>query len=239
MKEIPLLIDATNLSGGGGGVLLRTLVGALACDYRVLLSSNARPALEEAGLVDSRIVKTPPCQPLSRNRDRLLRRAIEDFGPKRLLCFGNVPPKTKFGSVEVITYFQNAHLLSSLDFRTRYRLKDRARYALLRTAVRRYARNTDYWAVQTPFIGDALCRELSVDREQAKVFPFYDDSGLEELIRGLKSTDRGKASFVYVSDDRPHKNHRRLLAAWDKVAVQFPKANLSLTIDRPRMVSRR
>jgi glycosyltransferase involved in cell wall biosynthesis len=166
-------------------------------------------------------------------RQRLLESAADEFQPVRLLCFGNLPPRRKLPGVEVVTYFQNAHLLASLDNRTSYGIKDRGRYTLLRRALRRYRRNTDQWIVQTPLVKSAFAEEIDVDQDLIHVFPFFDQAGIVDELGRQTNSIREAKTFLYVSDARPHKNHRRLLEAWRAVAERDSDARLTVTIDQP------
>ncbi|MCC9601116.1 glycosyltransferase [Stieleria sp. JC731] len=228
-----LLIDATNISSGGGGVLLRTLVQQDLDDVIVLLSENAVPTIEEQVNCDDRFVVCNPCSPLSRQRTKLLDEQLESRKFDRVLCFGNIPPLKRYPNVDVVTYFQNAHLLASLDNRTKYSIRDRIRYSMLRRAVKKLKQNTDWWAVQTPGIQIALSSSLGLSASTVEVFPFYDADALHRESTGNQSTRKEPHSFVYVSDARPHKNHKRLLTAWRSIAKEFSDAKLYLTIQKP------
>ncbi|QDV44198.1 Glycosyl transferases group 1 [Stieleria neptunia] len=238
MSSIHLLIDATNLSGGGGGTLLRTLIDALPeNETRVIASSNTRSSLAVTKSERTNVVFNAPCHPFSGSRRRSLVENVQRFRPERLLCFGNIPPTCELAGVEVATYFQNAHLLASLDNRVRYNLKDRFRFAVLRQGLKRNAKHTDAWITQTPTISRTLEREVQSDADRMECFPFFDVRGIETAIRKAETGFREPRSFVYISDGRPHKNHARLFEAWRRVQQTENDASLYVTISRSDRVS--
>nr|WP_286177480.1 glycosyltransferase [Rhodopirellula sp. JC639] len=103
---------------------------------------------------------------------------------------------------------------------------------MLRRGVKQNAKHTDDWITQTPTISETLGRELRCDSKRIECFPFFDRRAIETAIRQTESTVRQPRSFVYVSDARPHKNHRRLIEAWRRVQQTENDGNLYVTISR-------
>ena len=103
-----LLVDATNLSVGGGQTLLVYLLNALKDRPHHALVST-RTSLQGV----QNLSTFEPVNPLSGKRQSLLESAIAQHQPETVLCFGNLPPKKKLSNVRTVTYFHNAHLIKT------------------------------------------------------------------------------------------------------------------------------
>lgn len=230
-----LLIDATNLGGGGGNNLLAYLLDQLSDLHFVALVST------RSGILPSgRIEVMQATSPLGSERQKSLKLAVEKYSPDRLLCFGNLPPRERLNVSEVITYFHNAHLIEPLDRSCHYSWKNRIRYSLLRRAVRKFASNTDSWVFQSSYIRDSFVEEYSVAIESSYVFPFFDEPKLRSFC-GQSSSLREREGFVYVSDDSAHKNHERLLDAWIILSEKYnlnPELHLTVPFDNKKLTKR-
>jgi glycosyltransferase involved in cell wall biosynthesis len=228
-----LLIDATNLGHGGGGALLGYLLETISNrPFTALVSANT-------GISPSnKIVITKPCSPLGWARQTQLENAVRRCKPETVFCFGNIPPRRRLSAGRTVTYFQNAHLVSQLDQRCRYGLRDRTRYYLLRKSIRKWQMNTDAWLFQTTCIGDAFQKEYGLD-SRSRIIPFFDEAHLRQTCTGV-DPQANRNGFVYVSDDRPHKNHARLLKAWSILRERFaitPALHLTIPHENSRLVS--
>ena len=225
-----LLIDATNLSVGGGGALLQFLLESLGDrDYVALV--NGRSGIP----VSDKVRVVAPLNPLSNGRQRLLEASVQQHRPHTVLCFGNVPPKASLSSTRVVTYFQNSHLIKSLDSTCKYSLKDRLRYFLLRNSMKRFDQNTHAWLFQTELIRERFCAEYAVNPSRCHLFPFFDEERLLEETKKHQTNDK-QEGFVYISNSPPHKNHARLLQAWQILKTDYeltPELHLTVpTSDR-------
>ncbi len=204
-----LLIDATNISPGGGGVLLKFLLESLGDRTFHAIVSDRLPLAQ-----DRRIDRCGSIRPMSQARQMILEQAVATHSPDTLLCFGNLPPRRKIKNTKVVTYFHNAHLIKRLDNECRYDLKNRVRYFWLRRCIKNYKGNTDNWVFQTSAIEENFAIQYRVHRAQCHLFPFFDESRLlaeTETYRGKPKSN----GYVYVSDSSIHKNHRCLLDAWE------------------------
>lgn len=187
---------------------------------------------EESGLSYENTTLIPQCSPIGNSRQLVLDKCLARFNPITLLCFGNLPPGRKHKKQRIVTFFQNAHIIRSID-NVSYGLKDRFRYATLARYFRKRLSNTDLIVTQTQYIQESLCSYFSWPIENTAVFPFYDQALIKSACRAVARTSNSKREgFIYVSDDRPHKNHSNLLEAWNilsKNLEKLPKLKLTVT----------
>lgn len=220
-----LVVDASN-SGGGAAVLLSYLAKSL-----------RERSLPHIFLASVRVdVSGSPCKtvrgvrPISRQRTKLLRELEVGISPTSLLCFGNIPPSWKPANARVYTYFHNALLLSSTN-RSFLSVRDRIRIFAIRSAMRIYRSNTDFWIVQTPLVKRLLVRSLGITNEKVLVVPFYSESEKMDTIDSEHRLD-----FFYSSSCLAHKNHLNLIKAFILLSKRGLNFSVGLTIDRDASV---
>lgn len=220
-----ILIDASNLSQSGGGELLKYLLCKLRSHHTHTIVSP-RVGIEESDSVSHCNITNP----LSSSRQRMLEEAVVRWEPNHVLLIGNLPPRKPLKVRSVSTYFHNAHLIASLDVHTKYSWKDKLRYSLLRDFIQKRLVNTDHWIFQTSFIRDAFLHQYRTSGFKSHVLPFYDHDQLVKRCGECRPNSK-ESGYVYLSDDRPHKNHQRLLQAWDKLAKdsRFPQLHLTVS----------
>lgn len=220
-----LFLYAPNVHTGGGLVLLKALVTAWprGMPLRAWLDERARPLLT-----------LPPNAEVRWVLPRVTSRLSGEFSLARtvssadcVLCFHGLPPLLpSAGRVEVFqqnrNYFGQVPL-SAFSWRTRLRLR-------FERAVSRWRRKAvhTYW-VQTPSMADALSQwwgkkgpGLSV-----QVLPFVPAPTAGEANSDAETI---RYDFVYVADGEAHKNHRRLVEAWIRLADQGFRPSLALTL---------
>lgn len=228
-----LPIDASNIGHGGGGTLLRNLVDNLADrEHHVVASKKSRlPNSQNVTLCAG-------VNPLGTQRQTLLEKSAKECNAKGVLFFGNVPSKRKLEGLQSFTYFQNALLLKNLTNGFKLPPKDRIKFALLRRFIRRNIANTNHWIFQTAYIRNAFVSEYAINKSQSHVFPFvkYNQS---HLSPARKATPSPMPSFVYLSDDYPHKNHSTLFDAWELLNKSYHKTPpLHVTVSKPSNIKR-
>ena len=224
-----ILIDSLHINNGGGLVLLKYLVQVLVknklncfflLDKRCEKEFRFLPA-DKVFFLDATLIK----------RHKFYRKNQHKF--TKILCFGNIPP-TYRSKAQVYTYFHN---LTTVDGYLNRKLlaKTLANLKLLFTNL--FLKNTDFYIVQTAYVKDIFCKKLSFAPEKVEVIPFFPDL-VHYQTDAISS--REEATFIFVSDGNPHKNHDRLLKAWILVNQQKPNAKLLLTISNnyPELLSK-
>lgn len=155
------------------------------------------------------------------NRHRFYKHNARRFDS--VLCFGNLAPTMRLKNSRVYTYFHQLFFVSGVKADNP---KARLMYALKRMAVRILNKNTDKIIVQSQYVKDEFCKTYRFPAEDVLVLPFYNiPHGRSDAV---KSKPKG---FVYVSGGNYHKNHARLLSAWDILAADRHNPELGLTID--------
>lgn len=221
-------INACNVHGGGGGVLLRSLLGAVC---------RLDSSVEFVIYVDSRFVFNcliPPFVTLVPVPASLFNRIKVDFFLSRssceidvLLCFGNLPPLFSNKS-KVSLYLQNRFLIDNFSLNgfsnfTQLRLK------IERIWLRWRISSVDEFIVQSftmkklliPFLGDS---------SKVSIIPFVEDEFVPKFSTVLLYPKK-HLSLVYVASGEPHKNHKNLILSMCFLAEEGVFPTLFITLD--------
>lgn len=210
-----ILLDALYINNSGGKVLLDLLVKALSESGK-----NVFYLIDERCTGDYEFLKEEKVLYLRasiKNRRSFYFLRGNDF--ESIICFGNIPPTQKLKG-KVYTYFHNINLLTqpkSLPFKSKLLLKFKQTY------IKYLKKNTDEWLVQSENMQDELCKALKVSKDIVKIYPFYKHT---PLIESKRETN----TFFYISNGNPHKNHNRLLDAWEVLFKEGINLRLSLTV---------
>lgn len=214
-----LVLHAPNVHTGGGFVLLRELLGVKELPLAFAnLDARAR-----------RQVTVPNGAAINEVRPRFSDRLRAELLLARncqpgdtVLCFHGMPPFLHLQG-KVIVFMQNRNYLgldpvSSFDGRTRLRLP------LERLICRLFRRNVDEYIVQTPCMARAT-RAWHGGEPKIRVIPY-----LDAATTRVPATEVAH-DFIYVADGEAHKNHRKLLAAWELLAEEGTRPSLALTLE--------
>lgn len=212
-----ILIDSLYINNSGGKVLLDYLIEQIEkndldvfylFDARVNQSflniPNDRKVYIEASLV---------------NRFKFYQKNQNKFS--KILCFANIPPIIKLKST-VYVYFHQV-LYISVPEDTPY---DKKIALWIKAKILHFFKNnTNLWLVQTDTVADGLNKKFKIDKNKITTIPFFPDLSLPRLVR------RESNYYLYVSNGNPHKNHFRLLIAFEKFSItKNSNAELHLTI---------
>lgn len=218
-----ILIDAVFINNSGGKTLL---------DY--FLTSALDRKLDAFYLLDSRYQGTHPELPSERviyckgsiiERHKFYLKHKNNFN--KVFCFGNLPPTIKV-SVPCYTYFHNVLFLSQPSD---YPLKQRLIKKIKGWVLKYLKNNTDYFLLQSENVQSALLDYLEIPKEKTLLFPFYNNFTVTDL-------HYTRSGFIYVSNGNYHKNHFRLLKAWEKLSQNSitPELYLTITEDFPQLL---
>jgi len=211
-----IIIYASNIHTGGGKVLLEALLKSL--KMTAVLFSDARLKLDESlsENIQNLSVKASVFNRL-KNEFELRRRARD---AKKVLCFGNLPPLFPLAT-KTDLFFQNTILLkkySKIPFPWSARLKHAVERAWLRWGLR----HIEKVYVQSSVVRDEFMEEFP--KAWVVVAPFC------ENFARKNPAPPPEFDFIYVASGDPHKNHRRLLSAWQLLAEKNIYPSLALTL---------
>jgi glycosyltransferase involved in cell wall biosynthesis len=219
-----ILIDALFINKGGGAILL---------DYLITTINLSPQKHKFFFLIDRRfdISRYQLANFIVLNNSMISRRAFYKKNRNKfssVLCFANIPPPIRLNS-SVYTYFQNQLLLKgslNLDFSAK---KSGTKSLFIKSLlIKLLKKNTDYFIVQTPHMKDEIINSFLITEEKCKVIPFFNVK-CENQLSGNNLQDAN--SFLYISTPAFHKNHFRLLKAWEHLHLTGHDPKLIVTID--------
>jgi glycosyltransferase involved in cell wall biosynthesis len=226
-KPRQLLISAFGIHMGGGLVLLRALLTAAATKTReTLIDSRLTTSTPQA--TEGATVRVVP-RSFFRRLVSLLSLARRAQSTDILLCFNSLPPLLH-SKAHVVTYVQAPHFIGS-HVGIPYPRMTRLRLALERYWFNRGVRHTDEIWVQTESMANAVL--IRHPASVVRVVPLLDDEMSGKLRGSIEqpvSSDASQLSFFYPADGVGHKNHVRLLLAWQQLMYAGLTPRLSLTL---------
>tara|TARA_B100001175_G_scaffold315617_1_gene327568 strand:- start:11605 stop:12636 length:1032 start_codon:yes stop_codon:yes gene_type:complete len=217
-----ILIDTIYIHNSGGKVLLEVLI------KKILKNNNSNLFFF---LFDSRLNKSLISKVNSQNFKVLVaseyNRTIFYKKNKRLFnhffCFANVPPPIKLKKAVTI-YFHNDLILDPNN--SRIGLIERFKYQLKRKYIIYKNKSHYYWIVQSNLMLKKLKCKLKNNFQKILVFPFYEDFNSNSKLDFIQDT------FLYVANYAYHKNHEKLIQAFQAAALKTDKKIiLKLTLE--------
>lgn len=236
--DIPrLILFAPSVHTGGGLVILKSILAVEGLPPTVLFADVR--AIEElrASAASGRtmVIGVRP-KALDRMHAQWLLRQRSRQGDT-VLCLQGLPPLLP--SAARVHVFQQNRLLIGREKTAGYPLRARLQIALGRFLGRALRHRVHTWFVQSPSMRNALEDWLGPEIE-VTVLPFADENTVRQSCGSSKGDDRmppadghrgeRRWDFVYVSDGMPHKNHRRLVEAWQLLADSGIRPSLALTL---------
>ncbi len=218
-----IILSAFAVHNGGGGVLLRELLGAAApqighawLDARLApniaaLVSPPRITLVGAGLA-ARIAAL---------RAAARHATCED----RLFCFNNVPPLIR-SAARTIVYVHTPFHFGSRAAPAHWSLRDRARLAAERGLFMLGRSNADEFWVQTRGMADSLSR-VAMGRP-VRVMPLHPFA--PPAPSAAPPATQANARFFYPAQGLAFKNHVTLYRAWDLLRLDGLTPALEVTL---------
>lgn len=221
-----ILIEALNIRSGGGINLLLYLALNLNnqnIPFKILINKHVN------------IIQIPKSNLIIASNSSFLNRkknyisAVNELRPKSILTF-NFPPPLTFRNTFVITDFQNMHLTSGYDSQF-FSLKSKLMWYLKKRYLLYNYTNSSLYTMPTAFIQTAFSETYS-DRVPSRILSYYDERSLDESYKTFRDLGivKDKNSFIYVSSPYYHKNHFRLLEAWEMLLQKGLTPELKLTL---------
>lgn len=233
MRTGKLYVHATNVHQGGGRSLLCSVIRTLAGATATVCLLDSRMVLPEGTPEGVTIRRVPPTLWHRLNAERWLARnaTAEDT----VLCFGNLPPLFKLRA-RTLVFVQNRYLIDAAGLGG-FPLRVRLRLSIERLWLSAMTAHADGFVVQTPTM-KRLLEARTAGRIPVRVLPFIAEPKgyARSAAQPLASEDK-EHDFVYIATGEPHKNHRRLLAAWCLLAEEGLFPSLCVTLDANRYAS--
>ena len=214
-----ILIDAVYINKTGGKMLLDLLIEELEkhnlklfylLDYRII---NNHPKISEK-------------HEIKYLKGTLINRFIfyNKNGHKfnKILCFGNFPPPIKLKG-NVYTYFQNVLLSQKKTISIKWSLKS--------FILNKYAKNSDFWIVQTNSVKNLLQNYLNTEK-LILTYPFFKNFTSKSNKKNKKINPIKGINFLYISTGEDYKNHKNLIKAFIKYNKIYKSSSLTLTISK-------
>lgn len=220
-------IHATNVHQGGGRALLDALL-------RVLSELPAAVALLDSRMpladLMSKSVQILRVQPSLSGRLKAEWWLVNNVSSEDIvLCFGNLPPLFKLRGRTVV-FLQNRYLVDGGPL-LGFPVKIRIRLAIERLWLSLRKGNADEFVVQTQTMRRLLERRVS-EQTPVRILPFIGESaGYKRSLLPSEANVRKEIVLLYVASGEPHKNHRRLIKAWQYLAAENLFPTLHLTLD--------
>lgn len=213
-----ILIDSVYINESGGKILLELLLDKLTNtnseNLFLLLDERCENKLELKNIPSKNIRFLAPSY---KARLHFYKSHKNDFS--KVFCFANVPPPIRM-KCKVITYFHSF----MLDLPIGTSLKNKLILTIKKNIIKVLKKNTDYWFVQSSNMKDLVSRKLGVSMDDIILYPFFKE------LKTDTSVKRNQGSFIFMSNGYEHKNHSRLLDAWDSLYDDGFNLPLTLTI---------
>ncbi len=215
-----LVLYAPNVHTGGGHVLLLGLLAQWPAGVQLLAFVDAR-ARERTPLPAGTSAHWVEATPWSRwTAERQLRQ--QAASGDTVLCFHGLPPLLS-NPAHVVVFQQNRIYLGLMPL-SKFRPRTALRLVFERTVNRWCRGHVDEYIVQTQTMARALTRWHG-GQPAVRVLPFATAVATDGRREPPFAWD-----FVYVADGEAHKNHARLLQAWELLAGQGLRPRLALTL---------
>jgi glycosyltransferase involved in cell wall biosynthesis len=211
-----ILFDALHVNHGGSAVLLDVILEELypfRQNVHFLLDERLRGRLDIERLPSATYL---PATLVARHT--YYRRHQHRF--KRVFCFSGIPPTCRIHG-ECLTYLQNTLLIQHPGWNQPNALKR----AIQQRYMSLYGQNVDGWIVQTEHMRQIACRFYKLNPSEVMVAPFFKDP-----LQTIPQTSHDGIHFLYASDGYAHKNHLRLLDAFEILAGEHPGVTLHVTL---------
>lgn len=214
-----LIIHAINVHEGGGAVLLNNLLSSLeGKSIRTLVLADSRLVHRDFNNID--FIKIKPTILARLYAEVLLKSCAKKHSPKKILCFGNLPPIFKLNS-SVALFFQNM-IYFYRDKERGFSLFQQLKQSIEKKWLKFFIKNVNCIYVQTESVKKSI--ESYTRHTAITVFPF----AKIECPVVQKNLENKSIDFIYIASGSPHKNHENLLEAWRFLLSYNIKPSLKL-----------
>lgn len=204
-----LLIDACNVKTGGTLVLLHYLINRIkktGCSYKIIVNKTVANQFDENIIIfDTTYLK----------RDLFINSLLDIIKPEVFFCYGNFAPLKKYIHGKTIVYVH--HPYYPLTYKKSWLSYKNNLLMYLKSKYFKYtSRNANLFIFQTNVVKDSYKSKFKLEEAKCMIIPFYDSEQMDATaIQNIVDTKEN--AFIYVSSSDPHKNHKVLFRAWEKL----------------------
>jgi glycosyltransferase involved in cell wall biosynthesis len=226
-QEGKIIIYAPGIYSGGGLVVLKQIINfSKVNDFTLIL--DIRVDLDEKNISKSKVMRIKSS--ISYRIFYELKLFLFSNKKDHLICISNIPPL--FGFKGKVSVFQQNALLLDRALWKLFPFKSKLKFFLQWLVLGLLKSNVDEFLVQTEFMKGALAKRLGSSRF---LHPRYIINVLNFAKTDLPviaySEHKKKWDFLYVADDQPHKNHKKLIEALIFLKNENIQVTLALTLD--------
>lgn len=221
-----LVVFAINVHQGGGAVLLNTLLSAVSkYDLSCVTFLDKRLNFSEKISERIQLHRIAPTIFHRLRAEQALKDCLNDNDV--VLCFGNLPPVYKLNA-RTILFVQNRYLIDNISLK-HFNIKTRLRIVCERVWLKLFSKNIDTIIVQTPGMQTSVSNYLG---RHATILPFAEiqNSYSRTIPESINTEITKNYDFIYVASGEPHKNHKKLVEAWQIMAAEGLYPVLCLTL---------
>jgi glycosyltransferase involved in cell wall biosynthesis len=229
-----LYLQAMNVPGGGGAVLLQSLLKALAPNREVVVFVDVRLDLPPESAEGLTLIRVKPT---------IFHRALAEWRLSKsaktddlVLCFGNLPPLMKI-KAKVVVFVHN-RLLVEPKHLNRVSIPVRLRLRLERLWLRGLSARVDKFLVQTASMRSLLANYLESREADVEICSFVSHAAAGSGLSAASASEPAKKlfdyDFIYPASGDDYKNHRVLIEAWKILGSRGCYPSLCVTVDPDR-----
>lgn len=222
-SDLKKIIYAYNIHDGGGKTLLLPILQALESSEEVLYVLDIRLKIE-GWKPKGTVIRVKPS---FFSRIYLELSLIKIIKPcQQLLCMGNLPPI--FVRTDNLTVFVQNCFLVNHEVLNEFSFFIRCRIKIERWLLKFLTPKVSRFIVQTKTMAFQVKKTL---KRESFIFPFSELT-FDLIKKEAESSQKKQYDFVYVASGEPHKNHKKLLLAWIKLAQLNHLPSLCLILSR-------
>jgi glycosyltransferase involved in cell wall biosynthesis len=220
-----MILYAPGIHIGGGLVLLRYLLESMGQEKNIILYYDIRCEIKEFSKY-----KNLTIVPIGRS---YISRLFAEFSLMKarnmdtVLCFHSLPPIFPI-KAKCFVYCQNVFIVNQdrLDI---FSLKVKAKLIIERFIFKYALKKNIFYIAQTQTMQNLIKRIKK--NADIKIL------GFSKTVKNGKKNLKNKWDFIYIASDLPHKNHIKLVEAWEILAKEniYPKLLLITNLTNEKL----
>ena len=227
-KRLKCFVNASNIHVGGGAVLLNDFIRAtkLFEDTDFIIYVDPRfniPKVFKDNIFFFKIRKILRWTVTQKIEKQTEKNDIDIY-------LTNLPPIINH-KCKTILYLQNRFIVDSFSL-SGFSIKTSLRINIERLLFRLSNENTNYIIVQSESMYSIL-KKKGIDENKIRIIAYKNKEDITKSIDPKTNFIQLKNSFLYVSSDDPHKNHKKLIEAWCLLSNDsiYPKLIITININ--------